>query len=439
MDIDPLAEGIPDLWTDQSDTEGEDTSTQPPPIMPENNDRAADTARREKEFRAKEMSQFAKDLRTWDVSSARTWTVFQNKFQSFRLIHDTLKEDDVKMVLYNSLVGHAEALACPALDPIKEPYKSMSIDDYLAQLTELFEPKEESECIKTEFIQRQQRPLEHPNLYFNDKLNLFHRAFKAELRDYDHFYDLFIDGLINQRMKDYLRVHLPETKSNTAEFRKSLLFIANVVRKCYIKNEITETEALGAEAFNSSSSYLAAKAVDVNLGLPNQIKSEPVNSVNAISRFQRPERLCYHCKQTGHFIAKCPRKAAGLAQVVNMVKDKNGKVTQLGQWRAGSSSGTNTSFQKGGTKFKGTKPFAKGKFTRRIAHILEDEEGNAYLVEDDSEADDEATEDTEGENAEHSENLGTTETEEVEEGVNTILLDPADCGDVDLAGAFLGY
>ena len=74
------------------------------------------------------------------------------------------------------------------------------------------------------------------------------RAYASNMRDWMHFYDKTITGLINQKIKEQMRQFIPAPIYNHQQFKDKLQFFANVIRRWLMAGEIASSEALGAEA-----------------------------------------------------------------------------------------------------------------------------------------------------------------------------------------------
>ena len=234
-----------------------------------------------------------------------TWEVFFHQFMNATRVCQ-VSEENFKIVLFNSLKGQALALACPDYAPQEQPYRDMTGREYSMALQELFEPASETEQIRIEFKSRYQLPGEHPSLYYRDKLRLFMRAYAPNMRDWMHFYDETITGLINQKIKEQMREFIPAPIYNHQQFKDKLQFFANVIRRRLMAGEIASSEALGAEAHQSNVSYRVLKQYS------RDIKNE---SINAIGRQGKAPGVCWHCGEKDHYAGSCPRKASGLPAV----------------------------------------------------------------------------------------------------------------------------
>ena len=362
-----------------------------------------------------------------------TWATFMDGFQEVQFTHPLVDEISAKNVLYTSLKGQAFVLASPDYNPRMNPVcAAMSFNDYATHVGELFEPAAEAEQTKLEFETRVQRPGEHPNLYFRDKKNLFYRAYSEPMRDYNFFYNKVISGLTNQEMRNGMRLFDPTPLNNHEAFRKRLMQMATIVRRKYLDGELTEAEALGAEAHVAVASYQNYPSTQgTSLGNSITIKNEPINAIGGQPATKRTGK-CYHCSSKDHFIAQCPRKAAGLPQTVQSVAPqgieeeepvnalyngpRNGPANRKTYYdaRTGSrfsSFGNRTNYQDQKRKtFQKSNNNSQKYHNRRIAVVYETEDGqlvaedsDLYEIEDDSEPQPitEETETAEGINALH--------------------------------------
>ena len=240
------------------------------------------------------------------VRGQMPWDMFMDLFTTEKADYQLLGDVYCKKILYSKLTGEAFQMASPEYHPGKPEYRDLSFLHYAKKLGNLFEPESESGQAKLTFEQRVQLQGEHPSDYFQSKIGLFHRAYKKTHRDYEFFYNKVIIGLINQEMRNHLRLNLPKPLENTKAFRDKMMDIATVVRRKYLDGEISEAEAMGAEA------YATIQLSDVN--------GARVESINAFSGQQKGN--CYHCRSKDHYIAQCPRKAAGLPATVSSFQDK---------------------------------------------------------------------------------------------------------------------
>lgn len=360
------------------------------------------------------------------VLGEEPWCVYLDYFMS-RASAFSVDDKIKKICLYNSLKGQARLLACPEFNPeTNAKWTDKSIEEYSKALGEMFEPSAEKENIKLEYEVRTQRLNEHPALYFRDKYNLFIRAYVEEARDYESFYHRIISGLTNQIMKDFLRDKIPENVQDVSSFRANILKAANIVRRKFIDGEITEAESLGAECYKVYNSYSTELTPSSFVG---KIKQESVNSMyNKVPQ----KKMCYHCKNEGHFIAQCPRKAAGLAPTVQALHDDaHDKVVAhtrgmkpLYSQRKYSVSGTTqnqpTVKSVSMTATAGSDYNQKKRYNQRVAHVFEDAQGNVYVEDIGSESDE-------------------TEEDQVVGAINTLDLNPDGFSEIDyVPGAFLG-
>ena len=239
-----------------------------------------------------------------------SWDVYMDQFKALWNLYPLVRDVYAKNVLYTSLKGEAMKMASPQFNPAN--YPNETLDQYSAILRELFEPASESEQSKLAFEARHQLHGEHPSYYFQDKTALFKRAYKDGQRDFTYFYNKVISGLINQEMRNYLRLKMPSPLADTNQFRNDIMFIATVVRRKFLDGEISESEAIGAEAFTSLNSY-TTNTKEATLG--KQVNM--VAAAYATGKIADKPLLCYHCRSKEHFIAQCPRKAAGLPATVH--------------------------------------------------------------------------------------------------------------------------
>ena len=363
------------------------------------------------------------------------WSAFMQGFNACAHGYPNLTPTHLKRILFLSLKGTAFYLACSDFQPTSELYRDMDWKDYAKALGELFEPPAESEQMKLEFENRYQQQGEHPNLYYRDKKNLFDRAYPAAMRDYDYFYNKVIGGLVNQLMKNGLRMMIPEDIKDTNVFRTNLMKMATIVRRRFHEGEISAAEALGAEAHSSVNSYQSS-GLETSINMGRTYKTESINAIPL------KKGKCYHCQSKDHFVAQCPRKAAGLSPTVQSVsEDEEGSINAAyGQPRRSYSGPRRVAYRgrngtylpRKETEDRSTsssgerKPFQNKtrQFNRRVAVVFEDENGETLI---DDEADPQTPQDeVEGVAA-------------MTEGINSIQISPEDYSESDyIPGAFLG-
>lgn len=241
------------------------------------------------------------------------WDTFYHQYKTTARTYDTGRQN-YKEVLYRCFIEEA-ALMVKDLDPELAEYVAMSGDEYADQLQNIFEPAAESEQCQIEFEERHQRPGELPDMYYNDKLRIFKKAYRTNTRDYNMFYNRTITGLINNRMKESLREYKP---LNPKDFGEQIVFLANVQRRRYQAGEISEAEVYGAEARPSNHSYLRS---DGNRDGYGMVKKEYRQGVYALQKTEK-RGMCFYCGLQGHFIAECPRKLSGLKPTVNQMTEE---------------------------------------------------------------------------------------------------------------------
>jgi hypothetical protein len=229
------------------------------------------------------------------------------------------------------------------------------------------------------------------------------------------------------------RVRTTNTAAGVDEFRKELLFVSNLVRKRYCAGEISQAEALGAEALLLSNSYrTGAKSAMTR----THFKEEPINALR--NGKDKSSNRCYHCNSRDHFIGQCPRKAAGMAPSVEAVQEVvdqppetieidgvhyvrrsygQGKVNP--NWKRNPVHTNNPAKAGNRSQTAGKSP---RKFNRRIAYVYEDENGDSHYDEELHEEEDDEQD----------------KVEATTPGINTILA-PHDLDEEDFIPAhFLG-
>ncbi len=386
----------------------------PPPQHAPENQAVRELSTSQQTVYRNEMANFKK-LAPKYIHGEISWDLFMDRFTLEVSDYTLLTIMDTKKVLYSKLTGEAYEMASPQFNPTNDTYKNMDLKEYAKALGNLFEPASESGQAKIVFEQRVQIAGEHPTVYFQHKLGLFMKAYKAEHRDFDYFYSKTIIGLINQEMRDYLRLMIPEDLTNTQRFREKIITVATMVRRKYLDGEINEADALGAEAFAIPSQH--ANKIGTSLGQKN-------STIHAIAGMK--PRVCYHCRSKEHFIAQCPRKAAGLPAAVQTLQGEN-SYTKKVRFQGTTPSSQNQ--QKFKTmrkkKFEGYKQ--KGK-TGRVMFVFEDENGDLQCEQLEEEA------------AETADKTGSEDPFEDTNGVN-VVEDNEEPGYTEsdyVHGAFLG-
>ena len=212
-----------------------------------------------------------------------------------------------KRVLFGSLMGNATKLAYSKYEPDDNDIES--VEQYAARLKNLFEPQTESEQMKLNYEARVQVVGEHPTAYYRAKTAMFEQAYKPAMRDYRDFYNHVIQGMLNQEMRNYLRRHLPRPLDNTEEFGREILEISTIIQQQLKDGEINSNAAVGAEAFTSGYNYHMAA----------NVQSKPRGSINVVDSQKKGQKgACFHCQSPDHYVAQCPRKAAGMPAVQAM-------------------------------------------------------------------------------------------------------------------------
>jgi hypothetical protein len=318
-------------------------------------------ARSENEFR-KVAPRFRFGQESWDIF-----------IESFKSVSQGYPSSTTmwKNILYNSLEGEAKTLACPDMDPSKEPMKSMTGLEYADILRNLYEPEAESSMMQLSFISRVQQSGEHVTTYFKFKLGMYKRAYPENARYWPSFYDEVTKGLINPLIKLDMRKFTPNPISDTSKFLNHLLLCTSALQKAFLSQEISEQEIMGCEARPTMVAYQGIRG---DRGYP-AIKTEPVNAIN------HQNKTCYACGSREHFIAQCPKKQGSKRYNVNNLQEAvqydeteeqsvgiNNVVPKTYVYR--SSPG---GFKRNQTK---SKPF------RKFVAVVEDSEGNLILEEE---------------------------------------------------------
>jgi len=300
-----------------------------------------------------------------------SWDVFIESFKSVSQGYPSSKLM-WKNILYNSLEGEAKTLACPDMDPSKEPYKSMTGLAYADELRNLYEPEAESSMMQLSYMSRVQQSGEHVTTYFKFKLGMYKRSYPENARYWPGFYDEVIKGLINPLIKLDMRKFTPQPLHDTSKFLNHLLLCTSALQKAFLSQEISEQEVMGCEARPAMVAYQGTRG---DKGY-YPVKVEPVNAIN----HQTGIRACYACGSQEHFIAQCPKKQGAKRYNVNLLQEGT-TTTALD----GNEDGINNIVSKekkfvyrpsqGGYK----KNLNKSKPFRKFVAVVEDDDGNLIL------------------------------------------------------------
>ena len=349
--------------------------------------------------------EISKKAPKFEMNEGIPWTYFMVAFKpSIRIGKKDLLDEHKKRLLYTHLKPKAQRLVGTSNIPKERDDKEFV--EYHSLLDNVFEPPAESEQINIKFEARIQIQGEHPQIYYTNKRNLLERAYPVAQRDYEMFFVAVISGLINLIMKEQLRnlVPLKCTAATEIGFAEQLVHKANVLRKRYVAQEISEAEFYGAEAMLQSYSYRSVgEGHETTLGRfglgSKQIKSEPVYALQKAARATRKggyaDRKCYHyCNQTGHYISPCPRKTNGLPAVVSVEPDdQDGQsvhggqekptVNALGGYSTSQNNPQRTTYCGSGeySRFKDRNRGGKPKYQQncRVAYIYENENGDSVI------------------------------------------------------------
>ena len=188
------------------------------------------------------------------VLGAGPWSLFWQSFSSLAKNYADLDREFFKQALYRALQGEAHRIAGERFFPDNDANKDLTLKEYADKLKNLYEPASESENAKMEF-KRVQEVGENPTLYVADKLQLFYRAWPAGQRDVQMFYDETTSGLINELVQTRLFDYEPK---DIADYEERLKYVTAAVRKRYLFGKISQSEALGTEAFTPAGTYKAA-------------------------------------------------------------------------------------------------------------------------------------------------------------------------------------
>ena len=380
-----------------------------PPLPPQHFYEVREEVRqreRAEDARIRQNNKFMDSAPRYEVGQIQ-WDLYLMNFNLEAANREVTDEDLKKRTLFRKLDTVAMSMVSPQLHPMKPENVGHSFEQYTKLLGEVFEPKAELESARMAYLDRVQQVGEHPTSYLHDKLQLFERAYQTEQRDYHDFYNMAIRGLINAEMKSQLRYRIPENLKDVNAFKNSMTFVANVVRRRFTEGEISEAEALGAEAYVAVT-IRAAERQDTTLG--RAIKTERIQAVGA--NRNRNNDTCYYCREKGHHAAQCPRKAAGMPAAVAAIQPEQSEAGESDvEERVEPVGAGNSRFQPGGfprkvrmTGYKNknarrqnysqkgaSAPHPPGnpnrsypannknkKFNRRIMYVYEDEDGETY-------------------------------------------------------------
>lgn len=230
-----------------------------------------------------------------------TFSLFVESFKSASMVYP-VSEIAYKNILFNSLMGEARAIAsdyCPS----KTPYKEMNVDEYIEELSELYEPKSESSMKLIAYQARKQMAGEHVQNYYRVKLAMFFQAYKKEQRHYEGFYESVVQGLICLQLRADMRKFHPEPLDNTSQYAAKLLDYTAALQRAYLNNELSEHEIKGCEPRPAMLSFRTGGYAN---NIP-QIKGESgIHAIHAIRSNKEPTTLtCWKCGVVGHLKRDC--------------------------------------------------------------------------------------------------------------------------------------
>lgn len=320
-------------------------------------------ARSENEFR-KVAPRFRFGQESWDIF-----------IESFKSVSQGYPSSSTmwKNILYNSLECEAKTLACPDMDPSKEPYKSMTGLDYADELRNLYEPEAESSMMQLSFISRVQQSGEHVTTYFKFKLGMYKRAYPENARYWPSFYDEIVKGLINPLIKLDMRKFTPEPISDTSKFLNHLLLCTSALQKAFLSQEISEQEIMGCEARPTMIAYQGIRGDSYPA-----IKAEPVNAIN------HQNKACFACGSHEHFIAQCPKKQGNKRYNVNNLSEAMAFTTVMDDQQNGINSVNHKEkkyvYRASPGSYK--KNQSSSRPYRKFVAVVEDSDGNLVLCDD---------------------------------------------------------
>ena len=249
---------------------------------------------------------FEKAAPRFDPSDGTDWRAYCEKFETMAISY-RVREEQAKQTMYNSLRGEAMRMAMPDYGPTKERMRDLTFDQYKEALELLLEPEQEKSLMLVAYQGRVQLSNEHISHYYNDKLSMFKRVFKEEAtRNWESFYEEFIKGLLNNRIKMELRMFTPDPINKPEKFYSRMMQVLGAIQKAYLAGELSDADLIGCEGRSAPMNPLPT----ANGGRGGmRIKQESINAVPS------KEKSCFYCQDKGHFIAQCPRKMAGLPRV----------------------------------------------------------------------------------------------------------------------------
>ena len=246
---------------------------------------------------------FEKVAPKFDPADNMPWRAYCTKFEDMAITYK-VREIMAKEIMFANLRGEAARMATPDYSPKEASMKDKSFEEYKDALELLFEPEQEKSLLLVSYQRRVQLSNEHVTHYYTEKLNMFKRVFKEEsTRNWESFYEEFIKGLLNTRIKMELRRFIPEPINKPEIFYGKLMRELGAIQKAYLAGELSDADLIGCEG----------RAVQMDTRPMKEgvrIKQEPINALT-----QKGEKSCFYCQDKGHFIAQCPRKMAGLPRV----------------------------------------------------------------------------------------------------------------------------
>ena len=217
------------------------------------------------------------------------WREHLNSFKVWTLIHGINDVEFRKAALFFSVKPPAAERIRGFGSGSPEFLNSNTFEEYCKIIGETFEPQQESQLAKTEFLAYKQSRNQDINSYLSTKIALYRQGYgnDAESTQFDSLLTEIIRGVYNLVVKREMRRGNP---NNLAELRQLATRVVANERECF---------SLGcAESVNLDG--LAATSLAYQQYAANGL-NEPME-VDAVGSMQL---TCYKCNGVGHIAREC--------------------------------------------------------------------------------------------------------------------------------------
>ena len=198
-------------------------------------------------------------------------------FKDFTQLNDINHSEKVKRLFLTTLDQKAR-MRCAGLEPDRAPCLTMSADDYIARLQELFVPRATLLIVQQAFHDLKQKPSELASDYVLAKWGYFRRGWSSPNAPFSFFYEAATIGLYDEGLRNEIFRDVITCADSNSRVEMNAAFQSYLEK---VQQSLAYVRRTGSTANPDSR----------GLGITGQPTKSAARAATGISEFQRVEQL----------------------------------------------------------------------------------------------------------------------------------------------------